>query len=169
MAKRILMVITPACAGDLVSAARSAAAVARESGGGVRMAWVRPLPAPRRDRHDRVVADADREMARLTAAALEEMAALAGELGEVDVERVVRFGRLATELLIETHAWRADLIGLAAPERPGPRHRVRAWYEWYRSRWCCCRSTGGTRNPGVARRWRSPRSVEIRNAVRLAR
>jgi hypothetical protein len=40
----------------------------------------------------------------------------------------VRFGRLATELLIETHAWRADLIGLAAPERPGPRHRVRAWY-----------------------------------------
>ncbi|HTI55966.1 MAG TPA: universal stress protein [Verrucomicrobiae bacterium] len=128
MAKRILMVITPACAGDLVSAARSAAAVARESGGGVRMAWVRPLPAPRRDRHDRVVADADREMARLTAAALEEMAALAGELGEVDVERVVRFGRLATELLIETHAWRADLIGLAAPERPGPRHRVRAWY-----------------------------------------
>jgi hypothetical protein len=128
MAKRILMVITPACAGDLVSAARSAAAVARESGGGVRMAWVRPLPAPRRDRHDRVVADADREMARLTAAALEEMAALAGEFGEVDVERVVRFGRLATELLIETHAWRADLIGLAAPERPGPRHRVRAWY-----------------------------------------
>lgn len=128
MAKRVLMVITPAWAGDLVSAARSAAAVARESGGGVRMAWVRPLPAPRRDRHDRVVADADREMARLTAAALEEMAALADEFGEVDVERVVRFGRLATELLIETHAWRADLIGLAAPDRPGPRHRVRAWY-----------------------------------------
>ena len=37
-------------------------------------------------------------------------------------------GRLATELRIEAHAWRADLIGLAAPERPGPRHRFRAWY-----------------------------------------
>jgi hypothetical protein len=67
-------------------------------------------------------------MARLTAAALDEMAALAWELGEIDVERVVRFGPLATELRIEAHAWRADLIGLAAPERPGPRHRFRAWY-----------------------------------------
>jgi len=128
MAERVLMVITPARAGDLVSAARSAAAVARESGGGVRMAWVRPLPAPRRDRHDRIVADADREMARLTAAALDEMAALAWEFGEVGVERVVRFGRLTTELRIEAHAWRADLIGLTAPARPGPRHRARAWY-----------------------------------------
>lgn len=128
MAKRVLMVITPARAGDLVSAARSAAAVARESGGVVRMAWVRPLPAPRVDRHDRIVADTDREMARLTAAAVEQMTALAWEFGEVDVERVVRFGRLATELAIEAHAWRADLIGLAASERPGPRHRFRAWY-----------------------------------------
>lgn len=123
MAKRILMVITPARAGDLVSAARSAAAVARESGGGVRMAWMRPLPAPRVDRYDRLVADTDREMARLTAAALEHMAALAWEFGEV--EQVVRFGRLATELAIEAHAWGADLICLAAPERPGPRHRFR--------------------------------------------
>ena len=40
----------------------------------------------------------------------------------------MRFGRLATELLIEAHAWRADLIGLAAGERPGPRQRFRAWY-----------------------------------------
>jgi hypothetical protein len=128
MAKRVLMVITPARAGDLVSAARSAAAVARESGGVVRMAWVRALPAPRVDRHDRIVADTDREMARLTAAAIEQMTALAWEFGEVDVERVVRFGRLATELAIEAHAWRADLIGLAASERPGPRHLVRAWY-----------------------------------------
>jgi hypothetical protein len=128
MAKRILMVITPARAGDLVSAGRSAAAVARESGGVVRMAWMRPLPAPRVDRYDRLVADTDREMARLTAAALEHMAALAWEFGEVEVERVVRFGRLATELAIEAHTWGADLIGLAAPERPGPRHRFRAWY-----------------------------------------
>lgn len=128
MAKRILMVITPARAGDLVSAARSAAAVARESGGVVRMTWMRPLPAPRVDRYDRLVADTDREMARLTAAALEHMAALAWEFGEVEVERVVRFGRLATELAIEARAWGTDLIGLAAPERPGPRHRFRAWY-----------------------------------------
>ncbi|HEX5531679.1 MAG TPA: universal stress protein [Methylomirabilota bacterium] len=128
MAKRVLMVITPARGGDLVSAARSAAAMARESGGGVRMAWMRPLPPPRFDHHDRLLADTDREMARLTAAALEQMAALAWEFGEVDVEPVVRFGRLATELAIEAHAWSPDLIGLAAPARPGPRHRFRAWY-----------------------------------------
>jgi hypothetical protein len=128
MAKRVLMVITAARGGDLVGAARSAAAIARESGGGARMAWMRPLPPPRFDRHDRLVADPDQEMARLTAAALEQMAALAWEFGEVDVDRVVRFGRLATEVTIEAHAWRADLIGLAAPARPGPRHRFRAWY-----------------------------------------
>ena len=66
-----------------------------------------PLPPPRVDRYDRIVADVDREMVRLTAAALDEMAALAWELGEIDVERVVRFGRLATDLRIEAHAWRA--------------------------------------------------------------
>jgi hypothetical protein len=37
MAKRILMVITPETIGDLRSAARSAAGVARDSGGQVRM------------------------------------------------------------------------------------------------------------------------------------
>ena len=100
MARRVLMALTPAHAGDLVRAARSAAAAARESGGVVRMAWMRPLPAPRVDRYDRLVADTDREMACLTAAALEHMAALAWEFGEVEVERVVRFGRLATELAI---------------------------------------------------------------------
>jgi hypothetical protein len=170
MAKRVLMVITPAHGGDLVSAARSAAAMARESGGGVRIAWMRPLPPPRFDRHARLVADTDREMARLTAAALEQMAALAWELGEVDVEPVVRFGRLATELAIETQGWGPDLIGLAAPARPGPRHRFRAWYlgAWCRCRSCCCRSIGQPRGPAASRS-RCPRFADARNAVRLAR
>ena len=127
-AKRVLMVITPAGAPALESAARSAAAVARESGGVVRMAWMQPLPPPRVDRHDRVVADTDREMIRLTETALDRMRALTWDFGEVDVERVVRFGRLATELAVEAHAWGAGLIGLAAPARPGVRHHLRAWY-----------------------------------------
>ena len=50
MAKRILMAITPAAAGDLRSAARSAAVVARASGGLGRMACVRPVPPARVDR-----------------------------------------------------------------------------------------------------------------------
>lgn len=128
MAKRVLMVITPAGAAALESAARSAAAVARESDGVVRMAWMQPLPPARVDNHDRVIADPDREMARLTEIALERMRALAWDFGEVDVERVVRFGRLSIELAVEAHAWSADLIGLVAPARPTLTHHLRAWY-----------------------------------------
>ena len=128
MAKRILMVITPRTTGDLRSAARSAAVMARESGGQIRVAFVRPIPPPRVDRHDRVVADPDTEMARLTALAEDRMASLEAEFGDVHVESVVRFGRLGAELRIETENFGADLIGLAAPSRPGPRHQVRAWY-----------------------------------------
>ena len=128
LAKRVLMVITPAVARALESAARSAAAVARESGGVVRMAWMQPLPPPRVDHHDRVVADTDREMVRLTEIAQDRMRALTWEFGEVEVEQVVRFGRLATELAVEAHAWGADLIGLAAPARPTYRHLLRAWH-----------------------------------------
>ncbi len=128
MAKRILMVITPRMAGDLRSAALSAAALARKSRGLLRMVTVRPIPAARVDRYDRIIADEDREMARLAAAAEEQMAALHPELGEVPVERVVRFGRLSTELHIEAQVFGADLIGLAAPGRPRLRHQLRAWY-----------------------------------------
>jgi nucleotide-binding universal stress UspA family protein len=128
LAKRVLMVITPAVAPALESAARNAAAVARESGGVVRMAWMQPLPPPRVDHHDRVVADTDREMVRLTEIAQDRMRALIWDFGEVEVEQVVRFGRLATELAVEAHAWDADLIGLAAPARPSLRHHLRAWY-----------------------------------------
>jgi hypothetical protein len=128
MARRILMVITPETSGDLRSAARSAAVVAREGGGQVRMLFVRPLPPPRVDRYDRIVADPDAEMARLTALAEARMAALGAEFGEVAIDSRARFGRLAAELRIEAEAFGADLIGLAAPARPGPRHQLRAWY-----------------------------------------
>ena len=128
MAKRVLMAITPPMTGDLRGAARSAAAIARRSGGTARMVTVRPIPPPRVDHHDRVIADEDREMARLADAAEERMAALRWEFGEVEVQRVVRFGRPGAALAIEAAAWDADLIGLAAPTRPGLRHQIRAWY-----------------------------------------
>jgi nucleotide-binding universal stress UspA family protein len=127
MAKRILMVITPQTPGDLRGAARSAV-VARDSRGQVRIVFVRPIPPPRMDRHDRLVADPDAEMARLAALAESRMAALDPEFGGVPVESRVRFGRLAAELRIEAENFGADLIGLATPTRPGPRHQLRAWY-----------------------------------------
>lgn len=128
MAKRILMVITPESPGDLRSAARSAAVVARDSGGQIRMVFVRPIPPPRMDRHDRLVADPDAEMARLAALAEARMVALDPEFGDVPVESRIRFGRLPAELRIEAGSFEPDLIGLAAPARPGPRHQLRAWY-----------------------------------------
>jgi hypothetical protein len=128
MAKRVLMAIDGQTSGDLSSAARSAAMVARESGGLARMVWVRPIPRPRLDRYDRVVADEDREMARLAADAERRMGALRWEFGDVPVEAVVRFGRLAAELAIEARAFGADLVGLAAGARPGPGRQLRAWY-----------------------------------------
>jgi hypothetical protein len=47
MAKRILVVITPETSGDLRGVALSAASLARESGGVVRLVHARPLPPPR--------------------------------------------------------------------------------------------------------------------------
>jgi hypothetical protein len=56
------------------------------------------------------------------------MAVLGPEFGDVPVESLVRFGRLAAELRIEAETFGADLIGLAASPRPGARHQLRAWY-----------------------------------------
>lgn len=115
MAKRILMVITPETTGDLGRAARSAAGVARDSGGQVRMVFVRPIPPPRLDRYDRVVADPDAEMVRLAGLAEIRMAALGAEFGDVPVESLLRFGRLAAELRIEAAAGRVFPARTAVP------------------------------------------------------
>jgi len=127
MAKRILVPIMPGAPADYAPAALSAARIARKSGGIVRLAYISPLPAPRVDRHDRVVADTDREMARITAGALGSLAALASEMDGVPVEMVVRFGRLGAELAIEAEVFEPDLVALAVPPGSRLRNRVRAW------------------------------------------
>jgi hypothetical protein len=127
MAKRILVPITPDAPADYVTAALSAARIARKSGGMVRLAYISPLPPPRLDKQDRVVADTDREMERITGAALERLAALASEMDGVPVESVVRFGRLGAELALEVEVFEADLVALAAVPESRFRNRVRAW------------------------------------------
>jgi hypothetical protein len=92
------------------------------------MVSVRPIPPPRLDRYNRVVADPDAEMVRLAGLAEVRMAALGVEFGAVPVESRVRFGRLGAELRIEAATFGADLIGLAASSRPGSRHQLRPWY-----------------------------------------
>lgn len=153
MAKRILMVLTPQTTGDLRSTARSAAVVARDSGGQIRMVFVRPIPPPRMDHHDRLVADPDMEMVRLAGLAESWMAALELEFGDVPVESRVRFGRLTGELRI---GW---------PRRPGPRCITGSapgiWARCYRRRWSCCRRFRMTRPIGAASRWSCPPPVKL--------
>jgi nucleotide-binding universal stress UspA family protein len=127
MAKRILVPITPDAPADYVTAALSAARIARKSGGMVRLAYISPLPPPRLDKQDHVIADTGREMERITAAALERLAALASEMDGVPVESVVRFGRLSAELALEAEVFDADLIALAALPESRFLDRVRAW------------------------------------------
>ena len=85
-AKRILVPITAGLTADHALAAVNAARIARKSGGVVRLAYLAPMPAPRVDHLDRVVADADREMARITSVAQEHLGALATALEGVPVE-----------------------------------------------------------------------------------
>ena len=126
-ARRILVPITPGSAADHALTTVNAARIARKSGGVVRLAYLAPLPPPRVDRHDRVVADADSEMARITRIAQQHLEVLAAGMEGVPVEAVVRFGRPGRELAVEASVFEPDLIALAAPAGPRVRHRIRAW------------------------------------------
>jgi nucleotide-binding universal stress UspA family protein len=127
MAKRIMMVVTPDTGTEYARAALDVARAARQSSGRVRIVYVSPIPPPRVDRYDRVVADTDREIERIAATAEEELRVMASYLGGVPVERVVRFGRLPKEMAIEAEVFGADLITLTTPARPALRQRVLAW------------------------------------------
>jgi nucleotide-binding universal stress UspA family protein len=134
MARRILMVVTPGTLREGESALRDAAAMARRSGGAVRMMCVQPIPKPRVDRHDRVVADADSEMARLAGMAEDELRTLAADHPDVAVERVVRFGSLVDEVATEAEVFGADLVGVTAARHPRRREQLLAWYLSRRTR-----------------------------------
>ena len=45
------------------------------------------------------------------------MDVVASSLGDIPVERVIRFGDLETAVLNEAAAWRADLVALSAGDR----------------------------------------------------
>ena len=127
MAKRILIPIVPDVPADYTLAVISAARIARKTGGMIRLAYLRRLPPPRVDDHDRVVSDTDREMERLAARAEEYLSAMAAEMDGVRVETVIRFGRPTTELLREAEVFHPDLIALAAASGSRLRGRLGAW------------------------------------------
>jgi hypothetical protein len=127
MAKRILVPIVSNVTADYSRAAISAARIARKTGGIIRLACLMPLPAPRVDRHDRVVSDTEREMDRLTAHAERRLLAMTAEMEGVPVETVIRFGRPRVELGREVEVFAPDLVALATPLRSGAGSRLRAW------------------------------------------
>ena len=102
-------------------------ATARSDRRSVRLACFRPLPAPRVDRHDRIVADCDREMARITETTTTALTSALGQRGLDPVEIVVRFGAPGREVLRETDAFTPDLIAFFAPPASALTSRLRVW------------------------------------------
>ena len=92
-------------------------ALARETGATVRLLRVYPVPERVVGTHGRTVAYVDQEMARLTSEGQEELARVETALWGVPVERVVRFGEPAEEILVEAETFDADLLALTTPRR----------------------------------------------------
>ena len=67
--------------------------------------------------YGRTVAYVNQEMERLTAYGLDDLASAAAQLEGVPVERVVRFGEPAKEILLEADAFDADLIAVTTTTR----------------------------------------------------
>lgn len=93
------------------------AALARGSGGEVRLLRVAPVPTLVADGRGRVVAYADQEMARIESEARESLRAFEAGLDGIPAEAVVRFGDPGEEILREAEAFDADLVALATARR----------------------------------------------------
>lgn len=117
MAKRILVPLdqSPTAEGIIPLVADAA----RGGGAIVRLLHVSPVPGPLVAKDGRVVAYADQEMARLEAEGLDYLRAVEARLDGVPVERVVRFGEPAEEILREADAFGADLIAVTTAGRSG--------------------------------------------------
>ena len=114
MSARLLAVITP---GDEAAALASIAGlvtVARAAEAEVRLAYFRDLPAPRVDRHGRVVADTDAEMARIASVATGALGAAARVFDDVKMETVVRFGKPRREVPLEAEVYAPQIVVLFA-------------------------------------------------------
>lgn len=85
---------------------RVIADAARSAGSTVRLLYVHPL-AP----------DDDGGPMPMVSRAERSLEAVAASLGDIPVERVIRFGDLETVILDEAAAWRADLVALSAGDR----------------------------------------------------
>lgn len=91
--------------------------LARSAGSTVRLLTVKPVPEPVRADYGRIVAYSDQEMARLEAEGNDYLQSVGVTVSDVPVERVVRFGDPAEEIVTEAASWDADLVALTASAR----------------------------------------------------
>lgn len=122
MAKRILLPLDRS--DEAWSALPIVADMARSSGATVRLLHVAPIPRERVTDGGRLVAYASQEMERVELDRRDYLETAASELQGVPVERVVRFGDPAEEILLESEAFGADLIAVTARGRGWLRHAL---------------------------------------------
>jgi hypothetical protein len=127
MSGRILGVIHDRQESAALDGIAALVAVARAERAVVRLAYFQPLPPARLGRHGRVVADTDREMARITCVTIDTVEAAARPYDDVTLETVVRFGSAGREALIEAEVFAPGLVVFFAARGGGPLARLRAW------------------------------------------
>jgi len=127
MSTRMLVVVFSGQEGAVVEGLPALLATARADRRQVRLAYFQPIPPPRRDRHDRIVVDTDREMARVSERATGALTAALRELGLDPVDIVVRFGSPSLEVLRETDVFTPDLVAFFSPPARALATRLRVW------------------------------------------
>jgi nucleotide-binding universal stress UspA family protein len=99
------------------AALEEAAALARAEGARLRLLWTSPAP-PELEARGRVIAFRDQEEARVAMEASAYLRCLADRLPDLVVDRVVRLGPPAEQIVAEAQAASVDMIAMAARE-PG--------------------------------------------------
>jgi nucleotide-binding universal stress UspA family protein len=115
MNTRMLVVVFAGQEAAAIQGLPAVLATARADRRQVRLASFHSLPAPRLDRYDRVVADADREMARIVEATTGALTRAVRQLSVDPAEIVVRFGSPGREVLRETDVFTPDLVAFFSP------------------------------------------------------
>ena len=126
MSPRLLAVITPGDEAAALAGFAGLMSIARAAGAEVRVAYVHDLPEPRVDRHDRIVADTDTEMARIEATATHTVVTAARVFDDVPVETVVRFGAPRREAALEAEVYAPQIVVVFSAVA-GRLNRFRAW------------------------------------------
>ena len=127
MDTRMLVVVFAGQEAAAIQGLPTLLATARAERQRVRLAYFHALPTPRVDGYDRMVADADREMTRITDTTTAVFTAAIRQLSPDPVDIVVRFGAPGREVVRETDVFTPDLVAFFTPPLAAPVARLRAW------------------------------------------